>query len=301
MNILVTGLNGFIGQHVKQCFEQARHTVKGVPREVLMAGLLPLDTLVAEADMIVHLAGASLTERWTNEWKREIRDSRRIGTRKLVGSLNRVACHEKEPDRRDKLFISISAVGIYRYNAVSDEETTEFGDDFLAGMVKEWEHEARQAACGVRTVILRLGVVIGAGGGVVAQLMPMVNSGLAIVVGTGEQPLPMIHVDDVTGFMLYALKNNEVSGVYNMVIPQETDFREFIQALKQIRPAWVRLRIPTGLVRFFMGEVSTVLLHTPHVVSRRLPNSGYRLQYENVTAVVEHLDNELKQLSKTGQ
>lgn len=284
MNILVTGLSGFVGQEVKRGFEAQGHIVRGVPRAVLMDGGEALDELMKDADVVINLAGANLFNRWTEEYKRQILSSRQIGTQNLVDSINRNG-RSKEPEAGVKLFISASAVGIYQSGSFSDEDTVDAGKNFLSEVVKAWENEASHAL-GVRTVILRLGVIVGNHGGVIPKLLPLIRSRLAVVAGHGRQPFPLIHVDDVVGFMLYALDHSDVEGIYNMVIPRETTYRGFIKALSKIRNPWLTISLPEGVLRFAMGSSATMLTRTPHVISGRLMASGYRLKYRTVEEVI---------------
>lgn len=287
MNILVTGMSGFVGQEVKRGFEAAGHVVKGVPRQVLMDGGMWLDEWVEQADVVIHLAGANLMGRWTKEYKKKILSSRQIGTQNLVDAMNRVR-RNKEPETGVKLFISASAVGIYRTGAINDENTQETDNGFLPEVVKVWENEAVQAQ-GVRTVILRFGVVVGKNGGVIRKLLPLVRFRLAVVAGNGEQPFPLIHVDDIVGFMLYALQHEDVSGIYNMVIPKETTYRGFVKALSKLRRPWLTLSLPEGLLKLAIGNSVTVLTRTPHVISGRLLVSGYPLKYRTVDEAMEQV------------
>lgn len=291
MNILVTGMSGFVGQEVKRGFKAAGHAVKGVPRQVLMDGGEQLDELLEDADVVINLAGASLMGRWTEEYKKKILISRQIGTQNLVDAMNRVK-RNKEPEIGVKLFISASAVGIYRTGALSDENTQEIESGFLPEVVKTWESEATQAL-GVRTVILRFGVIVGKSGGVIQKLLPLVHSRLAVVAGSGKQPFPLIHIDDVVGFMLYALKHEDVEGVYNMVIPEETTYRGFIKALSKIRRPWLTFSLPEGVLKLAMGNSVTILTRTPHVVPGRLQASGYPLKYKTVDEVVGEIARSL--------
>lgn len=277
-------MNGFVGQEVKRGFEAAGHTVKGVPRQVLMDGGEHLDEWVENADVVINLAGASLLGRWTEEYKKEILSSRQIGTQNLVDAINRVR-RDKEPETGVKLFISASAVGIYRTGSLSDEDTQETESNFLSEVVQVWENEAAQAL-GVRTVILRFGVIVGKDGGVIQKLLPFVHAHLAVIAGNGKQPFPLIHIDDVVGFMLYALTHDDVAGIYNMVIPEETTYRGFIKALSKIRRPWLTLSLPENLLKLAMGNSVTVLTRTPHVISGRLLISGYRLKYRTVDEVI---------------
>lgn len=287
MNILVTGLNGFVGQAVKQAFESEGHTVRGVPRGVLMVGGTPLDELVNGADVVINLAGANLFGRWTNEYRQMIMYSRQLSTQNIVDAINRVN-RNKEPEPGVKLFISGSAVGIYPVGAFCDEETVGTGTDFLATVVKAWEHEANQVRR-TRTVITRFGVIAGKGGGVIQKLMPLIRSRLAFVAGSGTQPLPVIHIDDVVGFMLYAVEHPEIEGVYNLVIPQETDFRGFAKALGRIRRPLFTLDVPENLLKLAMGESAVILTNTAHVNPRRLMASGYELKCQTMQEIADRV------------
>lgn len=287
MNILVTGLNGFVGQAVKLAFEASGHVVGGVPRAVLMAGGEPLDVLVSGADIVINLAGANLFGRWTEEYKRLIMSSRQMGTRNMADSINRVN-RDKEPETGVKLFISASAVGIYPAGAFCDEETMEAGTDFLAGVVESWEHEARQVRR-TRTVITRFGVIVGKEGGVIQKLMPLIRSRLAFVAGSGKQPLPVILLDDVVGFMLYAVEYRNVEGIYNLVIPQEVDFRGFVEALSRVRPPLFTFSVPERLLKLVMGDSAVVLTDTAHVNPRRLMASGYELKCRTMDEIARRI------------
>lgn len=287
MNILVTGFNGFLGREVKRFFESAGYAVQGAPRQVLMDGGILLDEMVARADVVINLAGAGLFHRWTDDYKRIIMSSRQLATQNIVDAINRVSS-DKEPELGVKLFISASAVGIYRAGSCSDEGTEETGSDFLADVVRTWEKEAL-CARGVRTIILRLGVIAGSDGGVVQKLMPLIRLHLGVVVGNGLQPFPMIHVDDVVGFMLHAVSHEDIEGVYNMVIPEETNYKGFVKALNRICPSWFTFSIPGGVLNLAMGTLATMLTQTAHVVPRRLLESGYRLKCRNVDEVIDRV------------
>lgn len=285
MNILVTGLSGFLGQEVKRFFESVGHTVQGIPRQVLMNGGVLLDEMIARGDVVINLAGASLFHRWTDDYKQVILHSRQLGTRNIVDAINRTT-GDKEPGTGVKLLINASATGIYPAGAYCDEGTEEIGSDFLAEVVRAWEKEA-MCVRGVRIVILRFGVIAGSGGGVVRTLMPLIRLHLGVVVGDGRQSFPVIHVDDVTGFMLYAVNHGDIKGIYNMVTPEEMDYNGFVKALSRICRSWITFSIPEGVLKLAVGSLSAILTQTAHVVPRRLLESGYQLKCRNVEEVAD--------------
>lgn len=281
MNVFVTGLHGFIGQGIKAEFERRGHKVFPVPREDLLLGGKGLDRIAEQAEVIVNLAGTTVTGRWTEERMIDILESRRVSTRNLVDSVNR--CSKKL-----QLFVNASAVGIYRPDRFCDEESSDIGNHFLAKVAHAWEEEAGKLR-GIRKVVLRFGVVIAAGGGILKKMKPWLKKGIAMVLGNGSQEFPLIHIEDVTGFMLYLLGHPELEGVYNMVIPNCVNYREFVKALSGYKRPLLRLRIPSWVLELVMGPASTAVTRSAHVIPWRLMKSGYEYKYRTVREVVEEL------------
>lgn len=278
MNFLVTGIHGFVGQEVKAAFEGAGHSVRSVPRDILMTGGEPLQQIVSGADAIVNLAGASIMGRWTRKKKHEIMESRRISTRNLVTAVNGL---EKKPG----LFINASAVGIYQPDTSCDEDSQVYSGYFLGQVVKAWEEELK-GLTDVRKVVLRFGLVVGKNGGLLKRLLPLIKARIAVVIGEGLQDFPLIHVGDIAGFILWSASREKVAGIYNLVIPEEPIYREFVVALGQICKPWLTVVIPEWCLKLAMGESAEVLTKAAHVVPRRLAESGYLLKYGTVDEVI---------------
>ncbi|WP_251622152.1 DUF1731 domain-containing protein [Odoribacter lunatus] len=281
MNVFVTGLHGFVGSKVKAEFERGGHKVFPVLREDLLLGGERLDRIAKWADVVVNLAGEAVTGKWTENKMIDILESRRVSTRNLVDSLNRCS-------KRLKLFINASAVGIYQANRFCDEDSLDIGSHFLAKVANAWEEELNKLE-GARKVVLRLGLVIASNGGILKRLIPWIKGRVAFVLGSGDQECPIIHVEDVTGFMMYLLKHQELEGVYNMVIPNSVNFREFVKALTARKGLVIRVKIPEWLLCLIVGNASTVLTRSAHVIPWRVMESGYEYKCRTVREVIEEL------------
>lgn len=278
MEILITGLGGFIGQAMKNACLEAGHNVYTIPREILLPGGQRLKEATGRADVIVNLAGENIMGRWTDEKMIEIVESRRVITRNLVKCI-------QDSVRKPFLWINASAVGIYRPGIFCDEESVDLGRHFLAAVARAWENEVAKLE-GVRKVILRLGLVIGGGGGILRKLMPLVKARMAVVLGNGRQEFPLIHVADVTGFMLYVLKNEDMEGTYNLVIPNAVTYREFVKALAVIRRPWCTFTLPEWLLTLLLGKAAYTLTRSAHVIPLRMLTSGYELKYRTLSEMI---------------
>lgn len=274
--LLVTGATGLVGRALG-----ARRPIVALPR----GGAAPLrwDPQAGVVDdgrtigAVVHLAGAGVADaRWTPERKKELWDSRIVGTRTLVDWL--VA----RPQRPEAL-VSVAAVGIY--GSRGDEELSEEsapGDGFLAELCQAWEAEAwRAREAGLRVVVLRLGVVLDAGGGALARMLPPWRLGLGGPVGGGRQWFPWIHMDDVVGGIEAALGNPGWSGVYNLVAPGVVRQADFATALGAALGRPARIPSPVPLLKLGLGAemVEATLLASQRVVPRALVAAGYGFRF----------------------
>ncbi len=278
MKILLGGATGFIGRHLQARLEAAGHAVLPVSRrpgaydwsdESLRRG-------VREADAVVNLAGENLFDkRWTAERKRELRSSRIETTRKLA---------LLAAERRPACFLSTSAVGWYGANesAVLDESSPH-GQGFLAELCRDWE-EAVEAAteAGVRTAVLRLGVVLGRGGGALAKMLPFFRLGLGGPLGSGKQWVSWIHVDDVCSLFLFLLDGNRQRGPWNATAPAPVRMSELARTLGRVLHRPAVLPAPAPMMRLALGEVADVLLTGQNVVPRRALEAGFRFAHSEL-------------------
>lgn len=285
MRVLISGASGLIGNAIRPMLADAGHTSSALVRrtplgdEVQWDPLQPLDPQkLAGFDAIVHLAGKSISGRWTESFKREVRESRVLGTRTL-------ATAAAESHRRTGLpraFVAASATGYYGNRG--DEELTEEskpGCGFLAEVCEEWEAAASAAAdAGIRVVNLRIGVVLTKHGGALQAMLPAFRLGLGGPVGDGRQYMSWIALEDVVGAFLIALTSEKLRGPVNAVAPQPVRNIEFVQALGKAlhRPAFFPL--PAFVVRTAFREMGeSLLLGSARVRPTKLEAAGYPFRY----------------------
>ncbi|MFT3765538.1 MAG: TIGR01777 family oxidoreductase [Minicystis sp.] len=240
------------------------------------------------ADAVVHLAGETVAQRWTPDARRRIVASRVDSTRVLVEAIGRRA-------QKPSVLVSASAVGFYGARPPAEEldETSAPGEGFLADVVQRWEAAAQEATKhGVRSVQLRIGVVLGEGGGAVEKMIPPFRFFIGGPIGDGKQVMPWIHRDDVVGLTLFAIDDARVEGPINAVAPHPATGAEVAKAIGRVlhRPSW--LPAPSFAVKLVMGgEAASVVLTGQRVLPKRALALGYQFrQAELEPALASILD-----------
>jgi len=306
MKIAVTGATGFVGTRLVERLQDEGHSVLVLTRDaargrrvfpesafpkVEVMGYNPLESgawqgAIAGCDGVVNLAGAPIAEsRWTPERKKEILDSRKMGTQKIVEAI-------AQANPKPSVLVNSSAIGFYGSSETATfDEGSESGDDFLAQVCREWEAEAQKVQeSGTRLVILRTGIVLGMGGAIEKMLLPFkLFAGGPI--GSGRQWFSWIHRDDLVSLIMAALTNTQMSGVYNATAPNPVRMAEFTQAMGQVmnRPSW--LPVPAIALEVLLGDAAHVVLEGQQVLPKRTQDSGFSYQY---TTVKPALDDILK-------
>lgn len=285
MKLLITGGTGFIGRALCKALTQRGH-------ESILLSRKPPDTprtgtsflswdspgwpQAAEGcDGVVNLAGESIAgARWSDQQKAVIRDSRLTTTRRLVEAM---AGWSKKP----AVFVSASAVGYY--GPRDDEQLTEAdeaGRGFLADVCRAWEAEAfRAESLGVRVVRLRIGLVLGPGGGALSKMAPPFQWCVGGPLGTGRQWVSWIHQDDVVGLIEWALTTPLIRGAVNATAPTPVTMREFCRRLGDTlhRPSWAP--VPSFVLRFLLGEMADLLLTGQRVIPHVALQRNYPFSY----------------------
>ena len=299
-NVLVSGATGFIGSRVCTTLHEQGDTVHVLSRNPTRAETklkfaravygwnpetekLPSET-TSDVKAIVHLAGETIAGRWNAGKKRRIRDSRILSTRNLVESLAGV------PTKPDVL-VCASAIGYYGDSG--DEHFTEgspAGTDFLAEVCQEWETEAQKAdAFGIRVVMVRIGLVLGLGGGLLTQVLPPFKMGVGGILGSGRQWMSWIHVDDVVGIVIHALENEEIRGPLNATAPAPVRNVEFTKTLGTVLRRPTLLPVPTFGLRLMMGEFADFVVLSQNVLPEKTEVSGYEFRHRTLESALRDL------------
>ncbi|PWD98706.1 TIGR01777 family oxidoreductase [Marinilabilia rubra] len=276
MNIAISGITGLVGSALSDRLLNNGHSVVGLVRGDFEKGSTHLASKLEDVEAVVHLAGAPILKRWTKKWKNVILTSRTHTTEALVTTINSMS---KPPS----VFISASAVGIYDTFEVHDEYSTEYADDFLGQVCTAWEAEAvKTNSDKTRLAIARLGVVLSKQGGALKQMLLPFRAGVGGRIGDGLQPMPYIHINDLTRGLEWIINHNELKGIFNLVAPQMISNSEFTQALSAIlnRPALIP--VPEFALKILFGQAAKVLSEGQKVIPCRLPEAGFEYEFPDI-------------------
>jgi hypothetical protein len=277
MNIAISGASGFIGRHLLKSLAASGNSLRPLGRHA------PLAESLREADVIIHLAGEPIAQRWTAEAKQRIRDSRVAGTRNLVEALAKLP-------RRPQALICASAIGYY--GSRGDEILTESsapGSGFLPELCVAWEREAQAAeALGLRVVRMRTGIVLDTHGGALQRMLPPFRMGVGGRLGSGQQWMSWIHLEDLERLFQFAVES-PVQGPLNGVAPHSvtnSDFtRELARALR--RPAV--FPVPAFALRLLFGEMADVLLASQRVAPGAAQAAGFPFRFPHLAPALASL------------
>jgi hypothetical protein len=285
VRVLVSGSTGFLGTAIIAALENDGHTIARLVRpETAKSGAAEqnvlwdpigdeFDSAAAEgADVLVHLAGASIAKRWNAARKKLLRTSRVDATQHLMSALSKL----RQPP---SVIVAASAVGYYGDRG--DEiltETSAPGSDFLAGLCRAWEVEiARGEEFGARIVNLRFGVILAAHGGALPQMALPFKFGAGGRIGSGRQWISWVTLADIVSIIQFAIANPQLAGPANAVSPHPVQNSEFTRALAKAlhRPAF--FPAPAFALRLALGEMAdALLLSSQRAMPSKLEQSGYK-------------------------
>lgn len=297
-NILITGGTGLVGKRLQELLKLKGYSIK------LLSSQKPLcngtdifhwdyatqyidEKALENVDYIIHLAGANIAEKkWTSERMRLIIDSRSKTAELLFNAL-------KNNTHSVKAFISSSATGYY--GAVTSQtifrETDAAATDFLGMTCQQWENSVQPInALGIRTVLLRTGVVLANHGGAIAKLKTPAKFGLSAALGSGKQYFPWIHIDDLCNMYLKAIEDENLYGPYNAVSPQHVTNKEFTQALATtLHKPYFLPNVPAFILKLALGEMALILLEGSRVSSDNIQRAGFEFQYRTINEALQNI------------
>jgi uncharacterized protein (TIGR01777 family) len=270
MNIAITGASGFVGSRLTDRLRSEGHSVKAIS---LRNNLNPDD--LAEMTAVVHLAGEPVAQRWSSEVRRKILESRQEGTRKLVKAL--------QPSPPNVL-VSASAIGYYGERG--DETLTEQsapGTGFLCDVAKIWEDEALKAAdFGVRVARLRIGMVLGPGGGALQKMLLPFRLGLGARLGNGRQWVSWIHREDLVSLICFVIREKTLRGALNATSPNPVTNAEFTKALGTALHRPAIFAAPRFALKLLYGDMAEVILESQRVLPEATLAAGFEFEYPDL-------------------
>jgi hypothetical protein len=296
--VLITGGTGLIGSRLTELLLEKGYEVAYLSRRKseetrvkayrwdLEKGYIA-EEAIRGADCIIHLAGAGVAdERWTARRKKEILESRIQSSRLLYEGLQRVP-------NQVKTFLSASAIGIYGADRGDQllTETSPPGNDFLAEVTKAWEGAVQPVAgLGIRTVLLRIGIVLSGKGGALAKMAQPVRLGAGSPLGSGKQWVSWIHVDDLCRLFMYALENPDVRGPYNAVAPEPATNEALTKQIAEVlgKPLFLP-NVPAFALRLAVGEMADAVLGSAKVSSQKVAQAGFTYQFPALTPALRDL------------
>jgi uncharacterized protein (TIGR01777 family) len=300
MKIFMTGGSGFVGTTLTRELTHRGHAVTILTRRIKPGQALPggasflegnptakgaWQEKAAEHEVFINLAGTSIFSRWTDEMKKDLRDSRILTTRTLVEALQ---------GRREKNahLLSTSAVGYYGFRG--DEELSEKsppGKDFLATLATDWESEARRAeTAGARVVLCRFGIVLGRDGGMLGQIVPIFRFYLGSPLGSGRQWFSWIHERDLSSVFLFLMDHPDIRGPVNCTAPEPVRNRDMTKTLGKVLgvPTFMP-SVPGFVLRLMKGEFGSVILEGQRVLPRKLQAAGFPFQFPELRGALQDL------------
>ncbi|MBN2569036.1 MAG: TIGR01777 family oxidoreductase [Deltaproteobacteria bacterium] len=300
MKIFITGGTGFVGTTLMKSLSAKGHEVSILTRSI-KKGQLPMEGVayiegdpskagkwqesVAEHDSIINLAGASIFSRWSDNRKRELKESRIATTANLVEAI--------KPRRgKETHLLSTSAVGYYGYH--EDEvlyEQSPAGMDFLATLAADWEMTARKAEdFGVRVVLCRFGIVLGKKGGALGKMTPAFKLWMGSTLGTGKQWLSWIHEDDLADIFLFLLEKKDISGPVNCVAPNPVRNKDMTAMLGKVmgKPTFLP-PVSSFFVKMILGEMGDVLLKGQRAYPQTLTQQEFTFTFPTLEGALRNI------------
>ncbi len=270
MKVAITGASGFVSSHLTKTFTDFISIHRNDTEDEILSKL-------EGVDVVFNLAGAPIVKRWSEAYKKVLISSRVETTKTVVNAINKSEV---------KHFISTSAIGAYPDGGSYDESFEGYGNDFLASLTESWETEALK--CTKPTTIIRYGVILGADGGALAQMLPPFKYGVGGIIGDGKMMTSWIDVDDLVRMYTHVLEN-KLSGTFNATSPYPVSNYEFTKTLGKVLHRPTVLPLPEFVLKLLFGEGSTVLTGSKEVYPKAILESGFEFHYPDIESSLNHI------------
>lgn len=285
MKILITGGSGLVGSSLMQHLFSKGHSIFSLQRNQDPSApfwcfdRIPPDLQESGFDAVVHLAGENIaTGRWTLSKKNKILESRVAGTRQL-------AEYCAAADNSPKTFFCASAIGYYGNRGEETlDETSTSGNNFVAEVCRAWEQATLAAAeAGIRVAYGRIGMVLSGKGGTLPTMLPSFKLGIAGVVGSGNQYISWVQLEDLVAMIEFIIENEQISGPVNLVSPAAATNREFTKTLGRVLKRPTMMKMPAFVARTVFGQMADdLILSSTRVLPSVLMKNGYIHRYPNL-------------------
>lgn len=298
MKILITGATGFVGKKLVKKLSDSGHQINILSRNKSsksaqalnsMAsifewsaphGEIPAESL-AGVEAVINLMGENIGDkRWSDTQKLKLSESRVDGTKNLIKAIQKEGL-------KLQCFVSTSAIGFYPVNKDETlDESAAKGDGFLSDLCEQWEKAIAQLDECDRKVIIRVGVVLGKGGGALGKLLPLFKLGLGGPVGAGKQIMSWIHREDLVQIYVNAIEDTKYQGIINAVAPKPVSNKEFTKAISQAVGLPALFPAPPFALKLAMGEMSTIVLDGQNIISTQLPKFEMKFKFPDIQSAM---------------
>jgi uncharacterized protein (TIGR01777 family) len=288
--VLITGGTGFIGKYLTQILLKQGHYVTIVTRSPekysekqannrsFIGWDKELSAAMNEHEIVINLVGENLFgQRWTDEVKQRIYNSRINSTKKLVDAM-------RESEHKPELFISASAVGIYGDSGDKVlEESTPAGDEFLAKVCVDWESESKKAEeLGIRVANPRIGIVLEENGGMIEKMVLPFKFGVGGPIGSGKQFVPWVHMTDLCNAILFPIENESIEGPYNACSPEPETMNVLAKKMGSVLNRPSLFRVPEFVLNLALGEAAQPVVSSLRVQPKVLQMAGFEFRFEDL-------------------
>lgn len=289
--IWITGGSGNVGSELINRLEERGYDCINFTRSVRQArdrfwnpSLGQMDTKgLDHPDAIINLAGYSVSNRWSEENKREMRSSR-------LGAATTLLFQLKKMGAQPQVWVNASAIGIYPSSQDWQQEDATIGEGFLADLTRDWEDAiAGSLDISTRVVILRIGVVMHAHSGALQKMIPLFRWGLGSALGKGNQWMSWIDRDDLCEMIIWSIEKEQVLGVYNAVAPNPVSNKNFSQALcKALHRPMILPNAPAWILKIIFGEMASMVLNSQRISAKKIIGTGFNFQYPNLESCLKN-------------